>query len=382
MDILASFGGTGLAVLGYVVPFLFVLTLVVFVHEFGHFIVGRWCGVDVKTFSIGFGRELFGFNDRHGTRWRFALIPLGGYVKFSGDADVSSAPDQEAVGRMTAQERERSFPAQSIGERAAIVAAGPIANFILAIAIFAASAFIFGKPVLSPRVDSLVAGSAAEQAGLKPGDLVVAIDGPEIHSFADMQRIVSMRPGERIDVTVTRAGGEVTLPVTPALSEVNSPIGKQRIGVIGVRASSRPEDWKTQQFGLLESIREGGVQSWAIVAQTYDYISRLVQGRASADQLSGPIRIAQGSGAVASNAGLLGLINLAAILSVSIGLMNLFPVPMLDGGHLMFYLYEAVRGRPLSPRAQEIGFRLGLALVLMLMLFVTWNDLVHVKGLL
>ena len=382
MDILASFGGTGLAVLGYVVPFLFVLTLVVFVHEFGHFIVGRWCGVDVKTFSIGFGRELFGFNDRHGTRWRFALIPLGGYVKFSGDADVSSAPDQEAVGRMTAQERERSFPAQSIGERAAIVAAGPIANFILAIAIFAASAFIFGKPVLSPRVDSLVAGSAAEQAGLKPGDLVVAIDGHEIHSFADMQRIVSMRPGERIDVTVTRAGSEVTLPVTPALSEVNSPIGKQRIGVIGVRASSRPEDWKTQQFGLLESIREGGVQSWAIVAQTYDYISRLVQGRASADQLSGPIRIAQVSGAVASNAGLLGLINLAAILSVSIGLMNLFPVPMLDGGHLMFYLYEAVRGRPLSPRAQEIGFRLGLALVLMLMLFVTWNDLVHVKGLL
>ncbi len=238
MDILASFGGTGLAVLGYVVPFLFVLTLVVFVHEFGHFIVGRWCGVDVKTFSIGFGRELFGFNDRHGTRWRFALIPLGGYVKFSGDADVSSAPDQEAVGRMTAQERERSFPAQSIGERAAIVAAGPIANFILAIAIFAASAFIFGKPVLSPRVDSLVAGSAAEQAGLKPGDLVVAIDGHEIHSFADMQRIVSMRPGERIDVTVTRAGSEVTLPVTPALSEVNSPIGKQRIGVIGVRASS------------------------------------------------------------------------------------------------------------------------------------------------
>ncbi|TAJ31013.1 RIP metalloprotease RseP [Bosea sp. (in: a-proteobacteria)] len=382
MDILASFGGTGLAVLGYVVPFLFVLTLVVFVHEFGHFIVGRWCGVDVKTFSIGFGRELFGFNDRHGTRWRFALIPLGGYVKFSGDADVSSAPDQEAVGRMTAQERERSFPAQSIGERAAIVAAGPIANFILAIAIFAASAFIFGKPVLSPRVDSLVAGGAAEQAGLKPGDLVVAIDGHEIHSFADMQRIVSMRPGERIELTVTRAGSDVTLSVTPALAEVSSPIGKQRIGVIGVRASSRPDDWTTQHFGLLESIREGGVQSWSIVTQTYDYISRLVQGRASTDQLSGPIRIAQVSGAVASNAGLLGLINLAAVLSVSIGLMNLFPVPMLDGGHLMFYLYEAVRGRPLSPRAQEIGFRVGLALVLMLMLFVTWNDLVHVKGLL
>lgn len=382
MDILASLGSAGHFVLGYLVPFLFVLTLVVFVHELGHFLVGRWCGVDVKTFSIGFGRELFGFNDRHGTRWRFALIPLGGYVKFSGDADASSAPDQDAVSHMTPQERERSFPAQSIGERAAIVVAGPVANFILAITIFAASAFLFGKPVLTPRVDSLVAGSAAEQAGLKPGDLVIAIGGQDIHSFSDMQRIVSMRPGEPLEVTVTRGGSALTLPVTPALAEVDSPIGKQRIGVIGVRASSRAEDWTTQRFGLADSLKQGVTESWFIISQTYDYISRVVQGRASTDQLSGPIRIAQVSGAVASNAGLLGLINLAAVLSVSIGLMNLLPVPMLDGGHLMFYLYEALRGRPLSPRAQEIGFRLGLALVLMLMLFVTWNDLVHVKGLL
>ena len=382
MDILASFGSGVQFVLGYLVPFLFVLTLVVFIHELGHFLVGRWCGVDVKTFSIGFGRELFGFYDRHGTRWRFALIPLGGYVKFAGDADAASAPDQEAVRKMTQQERERSFPAQSIGERAAIVAAGPIANFILAIAIFAASAFFFGKQVLSPRVDSLVAGSAAEQAGLKPGDLVIAIDGQQVASFGDMQRIISMRPGEKLPVTVSRSGQEVTLAVTPALSEIDSPIGKQRIGVIGVKASSRPEDWKKQDFGLVDSLRQGVVESWFIVTQTYDYVSRLVQGRASTDQLSGPIRIAQVSGAVASNAGFLGLLNLAAVLSVSIGLMNLLPVPMLDGGHLMFYLYEALRGRPLSPRAQEIGFRLGLALVLMLMLFVTWNDLVHVRGLL
>jgi regulator of sigma E protease len=174
----------------------------------------------------------------------------------------------------------------------------------------------------------------------------------------------------------------VTLPVTPALVEMDSPLGKQRIGVIGVKASPRPEDWTTQRFGVVDSVKQGFTESWFIVTQTYDYIAKLVRGRASTDQLSGPIRIAQVSGAVAQNAGLLGLINLAAILSVSIGLMNLLPVPMLDGGHLLFYLYEAVRGRPLSPRAQEIGFRLGLALVLMLMLFVTWNDLVHVKGLL
>lgn len=382
MEFAASLWNAGQFVLGYLLPFLFVLTIVVFVHELGHFLVGRWCGVDVKTFSIGFGRELFGFNDRHGTRWRFALIPLGGYVKFSGDADASSAPDDDAVGRMSVQERARSFPAQSLGERAAIVAAGPIANFLLAILIFAGSAFFFGKQVLIPRVDAVVAGSAAERAGLKAGDIVIAIDGQKVASFSDMQRIVSIRPEERLEVSIERDGGTVTLPVTPALTEMKTQLGTQRIGVIGVKASPRPEDWKVQRFGLLDSAKTGFVETWFVVTRTYDYIAKLVTGRESTDQLSGPIRIAQVSGIVASNGGLLGLINLAAILSVSIGLMNLVPVPMLDGGHLLFYLYEALRGRPLSPRAQEIGFRVGLALVLMLMLFVTWNDIVHVRGML
>ncbi len=382
MEFAASLWNAGHYLLGYLLPFLFVLTIVVFVHELGHFLVGRWCGVDVKTFSIGFGRELFGFNDRRGTRWRFALIPLGGYVKFSGDADASSAPDDDAVSRMSAQERARSFPAQSLGERAAIVAAGPIANFLLAILIFAGSAFFFGKQVLIPRVDGVVAGSAAEKAGLKAGDIVIAIDGQKVASFSDMQRIVSTRPEERLQVSIERDGGTVTVPVTPALTEMKTQLGTQRIGVIGVKASPRPEDWTTQRFGLLESVKSGFVETWFVVTRTYDYIAKLLSGRESTDQLSGPIRIAQVSGIVASSGGLLGLINLAAILSVSIGLMNLVPVPMLDGGHLLFYLYEALRGRPLSPRAQEIGFRLGLALVLMLMLFVTWNDIVHVRGML
>ncbi len=382
MEFAASLWNAGHFLLGYLLPFLFVLTIVVFVHELGHFLVGRWCGVDVKTFSIGFGRELFGFNDRHGTRWRFALIPLGGYVKFSGDADASSAPDDAAVSRMSAQERARSFPAQSLPERAAIVAAGPIANFLLAILIFAGSAFFFGKQVLLPRVDAVFAGSAAEKAGLKAGDIVIAIDGQKIASFSDMQRIVSTRPDERLEVSIERDGGTVTVPVTPSLTEMKTQLGTQRIGVIGVKASSRPEDWKTQRFGLLESAQSGLVETWFVVTRTYDYIAKLLTGRESTDQLSGPIRIAQVSGIVASNGGLLGLINLAAILSVSIGLMNLLPVPMLDGGHLLFYFYEALRGRPLSPRAQEIGYRLGLALVLMLMLFVTWNDIVHVRGML
>lgn len=382
MEFAASLWNAGHFALGYLLPFLFVLTLVVFVHELGHFLVGRWCGVDVHTFSIGFGRELFGFTDRHGTRWRFALIPLGGYVKFAGDADAASAPDDAAMQRMTAEERARSLPAQSVGERAAIVAAGPIANFLLAILIFAGTSFFFGKQVLIPRVDAVVAGSAAESAGLRAGDIVVAIDGQKIQSFAEMQRIISTRPEERLSVTVDRSGSMLDLPVTPTLSELKTPLGTQRIGVIGVRASPKPEDWTTQHFGVIESLGMGMSETWFVVTRTYDYVAKLLRGRESTDQLSGPIRIAQVSGLVASSGGLLGLINLAAILSVSIGLMNLLPVPMLDGGHLMFYLYEALRGRPLSPRAQEIGFRLGLALVLMLMLFVTWNDIVHVRGML
>jgi regulator of sigma E protease len=382
MEFVTTLWTGGGSLLGYLVPFLFVLTLVVFVHELGHFLVARWCGVDVKVFSIGFGRELFGFNDRRGTRWRFALIPLGGYVKFSGDADAASAgTDSAELRAMTPEERARSFPAQSIGERAAIVAAGPIANFLLAILIFGATVYAFGKPVLAPRVDQIVAGSAAERAGLRSGDLVVSIDGRPIASFAEMQRAISSRPGETLSIVVDRAGSLLTMPVTPVLVEQNTPLGKQRLGIVGIQASRQPSDWTTQHYGLLESAKLGVSETWYVVERTYDYLAKLVSGRESVDQLSGPIRIAQVSGIVAHNSGLMGLINLAAILSVSIGLMNLFPVPMLDGGHLVFYAVEAVRGRPLSDRAQEIGFRLGLGLVLMLMLFVTWNDLLHVRSL-
>ncbi|MBX9910725.1 MAG: RIP metalloprotease RseP [Beijerinckiaceae bacterium] len=382
MDIAAAIMGAGGFLLTYLLPFLFVLTVVVFVHELGHFLVGRWCGVDVKVFSIGFGREIFGFDDRHGTRWRFALIPLGGYVKFSGDADASSAPDNAAVSHMSERERARTFPAQSIGERAAIVAAGPIANFLLAIVIFAGTVFFFGKQVLTPRVEQVVAGSAAERGGIRAGDLILSIDGSPIRSFNDMQRAVSGRPDEVLQITVEREGGRVTLPVTPSLVETATPLGKQRIGVIGVQASRKAEDWTTQAYGPLEALKAGLSETWYVVDRTYDYVAKLVTGRESTDQLSGPIRIAQVSGLVAANGGFMALISLAAILSVSIGLMNLLPVPMLDGGHLMFYAIEALRGRPLSDRAQELGFRFGLGLVLMLMLFVTWNDLVHVKSLL
>jgi regulator of sigma E protease len=365
-------------ILIYPVAFLFVLTIVVFVHEWGHFIVGRLCGVGVTAFSIGFGRELFGWNDRHGTRWKISAVPLGGYVKFVGDMNAASVPDEAALGRMTPQERRVSFQNQPLPQRAAIVAAGPIANFILAIAVFAAVTFLAGRQILIPRVESVQAGSAAESAGFQPGDLVLAIDGRAIASFSDMQRIIATSAGDTLAFTVDRRGNQVSLDATPAAREVEMPgMGKQRIGVLGLQGSRDAADTKLVRYGLGQSLAAGATDTWNVVDRTFHYLGRMITGRESPKQLSGPIGILKVSGDVATVGGITPLISLMAILSVSIGLLNLFPIPLLDGGHLLFYAFEAVRGRPLSERAQEIGFRIGLALVVMLMLFATWNDIVN-----
>jgi regulator of sigma E protease len=363
--------------LSYAIPFLAVLTVVVFIHELGHFLVGRWCGVGVQAFSIGFGPELFGFNDRHGTRWKLSAIPLGGYVKFAGDINGASVPDAATLARMTEAERAVSFHHKTVAQRAAVVAAGPIANFLLAIAIFSGITYVAGRQILAPRVEVVQPGSAAERAGFKPGDLVLSIDGRSIASFTDMQRIVSASAEDEISVTIDRDGRQMTLTAVPDLKETETPFGKQRIGLLGLQASRAPDAVKHVRYGLVESVRLGAYETWYVVERTFGYIGRLIVGRESADQLSGPIRIAQVSGQVANLGGPSGLVSLIAVLSVSIGLINLFPIPLLDGGHLLFYAIEALRGRPLSERAQEIGFRIGLAIVVMLMLFATWNDIVH-----
>jgi regulator of sigma E protease len=378
MEFLGVISGAAGSLFGYLIPFLIVLTVVVFVHELGHFLVGRWCGVGVNAFSIGFGPELFGWNDRHGTRWKLSAIPLGGYVKFAGDTNGASVPDPAALAQMSAAERAVSFHHKSVAKRAAIVAAGPIANFILAIAIFSAITYVNGRQILAPRVEAIQPGSAAERAGFQPGDLVLSINGRSIASFTDMQRIVSASADDTLTVKVERDGHEVTLSAVPDLRETETPFGKQRIGLLGLQASRAAEDFRSVTYGPIESIRLGAMETWYVVDRTFTYIGRLVVGRESADQLSGPIRIAQVSGQVASFGGISALTSLVAVLSVSIGLINLFPVPLLDGGHLMFYVIEALRGRPLSERAQEIGFRIGLAIVVMLMLFATWNDIVHI----
>ena len=371
---LHAFGG---GLVGYLVPFLFVLSLVVFFHELGHFLIARWCGVRILAFSIGFGPELVGFNDRHGTRWKIAAIPLGGYVKFFGDDSPASTPDSARIATMTTSERSESFVGQSVASRAAIVVAGPMANFLLAIVIFGGVFMFYGKQTMSARVDSIQPDSAAATAGFQPGDLVTAINGSPITDFSDMQRIVSESAGETLTIAVKRDGTDKVLTATPILSEEKDIFGNvHRIGLLGIRRSTAPEDLKYQPVSPPEAVWMGAQETWFVIDRTLSYIGGVVVGREAANQLGGPIRIAEMSGQVAT-LGFGALLHLAAILSVSIGLLNLFPIPLLDGGHLLFYSVEAVRGRPLSERAQEVGFRIGLAIVLMLMIFATFNDIVH-----
>ncbi|MGM4892265.1 RIP metalloprotease RseP [Tardiphaga sp. 215_C5_N2_1] len=375
-----SFNTLSHGFIGYIIPFLFVLTIVVFFHELGHFLVARWNGVKVLTFSLGFGPELAGFNDRHGTRWKISAIPLGGYVKFFGDESEASTPSSAALEGMTADERKGSFHHKRVGQRAAIVAAGPIANFILAIVIFTCLFTFFGKPSTTAKVDSIQAGSAAEKAGFQSGDIIKAIDGKVIGSFSDMQRIVGTKAGEQLAFSVKRGEATVELKGTPELREVKDSFGNvHRLGVLGITRATAVGEATTERVNPATAFVLGVKETWFVVDRTIAYIGGVFTGREAADQIGGPMRIAQISGQVAT-IGLTALIHLAAVLSISIGLLNLFPVPLLDGGHLLFYAVEAVRGRPLSERAQEMGFRIGLGLVLMLMVFATYNDILHLAS--
>ncbi len=377
---LHSFNTLTHGVIGYVVPFLFVLTIVVFFHELGHFLIARWAGVKVLTFSLGFGPELAGFNDRFGTRWKISAIPLGGYVKFFGDESEASTPSSETLSNMTEEERAGSFHHKDVGRRAAIVAAGPIANFLLAIVIFTCLFTFFGKPSTTARVDKIEASSAAAAAGFQVGDIVTAIDKQAIGSFSDMQRIVSIHAGEPLTFTIKRGDSTLELKGTPELKEVKDAFGNaHRLGVLGITRQTSAGDVTTERVDPATALWLGVKETWFVVDRTLAYIGGVFTGREAADQVGGPLRIAQISGQVAT-IGLAALIHLAAVLSISIGLLNLFPVPLLDGGHLLFYAVEAVRGRPLSERAQEMGFRIGLGLVLMLMVFATYNDILHLAA--
>jgi len=376
MDWLMNLPGAGL--LGYVVPFLLVLTIVVFFHELGHFLVARWNGVKVDAFSVGFGRELWGFTDRHGTRWKLSAIPLGGYVKFYGDDSEASTPDFERARRMDEAERAVSFMHKPVWRRASIVAAGPIANFILAIVIFSVSFMTIGRVVTDPIVTEVVAGSPAEKAGFKVGDLVRDVDGNPIESFNDIKRLVSLNLGREMVATVERDGARVELRVTPRLEVQTDQFGnRQESGLIGIVSKPDESEIRVVRDDPLEAVAQATKETWFVISTTVRAVGEMLTLQRSPKQIGGPIQIAKASGDIAS-LGIAALISWVAFISVSIGLLNLFPIPLLDGGHLVFYAIEAIRGRPLSERAQEYGFRAGLAVVLMLMLFATFNDVTQI----
>jgi regulator of sigma E protease len=363
-----------LQIVTYGVPFLIVLTVLVFVHELGHYWVARRNGVRIEVFSIGFGSELFGWTDRAGTRWKFSAVPLGGYVKMYGDADATSAPG-EALPDMTPEQRAVSFHHKRVGQRAAVVAAGPAANFLFAIVVFAALYMFKGQPFTPPEVGSVLPGSAAEAAGIQPGDRIVRIDGEAIERFEDILRIVQLNLDTGpLAIVVQRDGREVALEATPAIVTNTDNFGREWRGpLLGLRAG-RVE---LRQYGPIEAIQRAAQETWNQTIGTLRAMGQIVSGRRSSAELGGPGRIAEMAGEVTRSGGVIALIVFMCVLSINLGLINLFPVPMLDGGHLLFYAAEVLRGRPLSLRTQEYGFRIGLVLVLSLMLFATWNDLVH-----
>ncbi|MDO9462146.1 MAG: RIP metalloprotease RseP [Alphaproteobacteria bacterium] len=366
-------------ILIYIGAFLLVLTVVVFFHELGHFLVARYCGVRVETFAIGFGRELFGWNDSRGTRWKVGWLPLGGYVKFWGDESAASTADREQLQQMSAADKRVSFHHKPVGSRMAVVAAGPIANFILGILIFATLFMTMGRTTILARVDQVQPGSAAEQAGFQPGDVVLAIDGEYIESFSDLQRRVMLSAGDTLDVLVEREDQQLNLMVVPRVDEFTDAFGNvQRRGLIGLVRANNPEDQIVEYAGPVRALALGVQETYFIIDQTFVYLGRMIMGKESTEQLGGPLRIAQMSGQVAQ-VSIPALIHLMAVLSISIGLLNLFPVPMLDGGHLVFYAIEAVWRRPVNPRVLDFSYRIGFAAITTLILFVTWNDLVNLR---
>lgn len=360
--------------LDFVLPFLVILTVLVFVHEMGHYLIARRNGVRVEVFSVGFGPELFGWTDRAKTRWKFSLIPLGGYVKMYGDLNAASVPDKSLLDQEL-DDRDEAFPNKRLGQRAWIVAGGPLANFLFAVILLAGLFMIVGQPFTPAEVGGIQEGSAAEEAGILPGDKIVEIDGTSIERFEEVKRIVELSPERPIEIVVERDGGEVALQATPKRTVFEDNFGNKRdIGLLGVTRSGL----EFVKHGPFEALWRAGEETVSLTVATLDAVGQMIIGARSADELGGPIRIAQMSGQVAET-GIVSVIWFMAVLSINLGLINLFPVPMLDGGHLLFYAIEALRGRPLGERAQEYGFRIGLALVLSLMVFATWNDLVHLQ---
>ena len=351
------------------IAFVCALGPLVFFHELGHYLVARWFKVPAEVFSIGFGREIAGWTDRQGTRWKVGWLPLGGYVKFVGDMGPASEPVDESS--IPSELRERSFHTKPVWQRFLIVLAGPVANFLLAILIFAAFFATIGMPQTPNVVGTIAPDSAAERAGLLPGDRIESVAGRDVDRFQDIQRIVVLRPGERVDIVVTRGQKSLTLPTTIGVEQEQDRFGQSfKVGRLGV-FGSRPTFERLPVLQLIPAATEYTIE---VTRSMIDGLWQIISGRRSAKDLGGPIKIAQIAGQQATLGGL-EFVQLLALLSINLGFINLLPVPMLDGGHLFFYAVEAVRRRPISARALDWAFRGGLAALLALLLFTTINDL-------
>lgn len=361
----------------YAIPaFIAVLTVIVFIHEMGHYLVARWNGIAIDTFSLGFGPELIGFNDKHGTRWKLSAIPLGGYVRFVGDMNAASMPDPDAVAELPEEEQKRLFLNKNVWQRISVVAAGPLANVLFTFLVIYALLLGYGRYTIPPVIGSVVAGGVAAEAGLLPGDTVVSVDGFGVHGFEDFQRLVATAPERKVTIIVDRAGVDQTIVLVPALAQEVDRFGNShRVGRIGVSRDVNSTDITLYRPNPVEAVGMSVEEIHFIVDRTVAFLGDFFVGRGDVEQLGGPVKVAKVSGEVAT-LGVVALINLAALLSLNIGIFNLLPVPVLDGGHLLYYIVEAIRGRPLSQRSQEIGFRLGFALVAALMVFTLLNDTV------
>jgi len=362
--------------MNYLIPFLILIMIVVFIHEYGHYYFAKRYGVGITDFSIGFGREIFGWNDKSGTRWKICWIPLGGYVKFFGDRNVfSQTEQQEVVDKYSEEDKNKLFILKPLYQRSLIVAAGPLANFVLAILIFAIIYMFVGKDFTPAVVDEVQDNSPAFIAGMKKSDKIISIDNKKVESILEVSTFINTSNSETIEFLVLRNDQKISLLIKPNLVDTKDSLGNSvKRRMIGIRLSPLNNDFQKQPLGPSKAIYYSVKEVWFVTVSSLNYLGKMITGSADTSQLGGPIRIAKITGQVAEH-GMIPFFSIMAYISISLGLINLFPIPMLDGGHLMFYLIEKILGRPLSQKTQEGFFRIGLFLLVSLMFFVTFNDL-------
>ena len=362
--------------LNYLLPFIVLILIVVFIHEYGHYYFAKKYGVGVTDFSIGFGKEIFGFNDKSGTRWKFCAIPLGGYVKFFGDRNVfSQAEQEELLKEYNEEDRKKLFVVKPLYQRSLIVAAGPFANFLLAIVIFAFIYMFAGKDFTPAQIQEVQPESPAYVAGIKSGDVIQSINEREVKSIMEVSTFINASSSETIDIEVLRNGNELTLQVKPKFIEGKDSLGNQiNKKIIGIKVAPLNEEINRQRLGPATALYYAVKETWFVIEASWEFVISMFKGTGDTSQLGGPIKIAKITGQVAKF-GVVAFLSIMAYISISLGFINLFPIPMLDGGHLMFYAFEKILGRPLTQKTQEGFFRIGLFLLLSLMFFTTFNDL-------